>query len=291
MTLWANSSPLIGAHFSIAKGLDQALCDARDYGCTTCQIFTKNATTWKEKVLSSTQIRDFKEAKARTGIKGIASHGSYLINLATPEEKKHAQSCHGLENELIRAGQLGIPYVVLHPGAHMGAGEEEGIKRITASINTVFSDTPEMQTKLLLETTSGQGSSVGYGFEQLASIVDGIDDRSRIGICLDSCHIFAAGYDIRSETGYEKTMARFESIIGIHRLLYIHLNDSKNPLGSRIDRHQHIGAGFIGITAFECFMRDPRLRNIPKVIETPKPKGKDWDRMNLDKLRQLSSIP
>lgn len=280
-------SCLIGAHFSIAKGLDQALYDAKDYRCTACQIFTKNATAWKERDLSPDEIRRFRQAMADTGIRQIASHAAYLINLATPDKKKHALSCHALEKELIRSSDLSIPYVVLHPGGHMGKGEKEGIRRVTESIASVLLKTPDLTTRLLLETTSGQGSSVGYTFEQLAAIMDGIDDHDRIGICIDSCHIFAAGYDIRTWEEYEDTLSRFISVIGLERLFLIHLNDTKKPFGTRVDRHEHIGEGFIGLKAFAYFMNDTRLSDIPKIIETPKSKGRDWDSINLEKLRQL----
>jgi len=281
-------TPLIGAHFSIARGLERALYDAMAHGCTTCQIFTKNAMVWRERELSDDRISSFRQAVGKTGIREIASHGSYLINLASPEPQKHAQSCQALENELYRSDALGIPYVVLHPGAHMGEGETVGMRRVIQSINGVVERTPEIRTRLLLETTSGQGSGLGHRFEQLAAMLAGITDRHRVGICLDSCHIFAAGYDIRTETHFEDTMMQFESTVGLGNLFCIHLNDSKRPLGSKVDRHEHIGSGHIGLTGFECFMRDPRLEQVPKIIETPKSREENWDRTNLERLRQLA---
>ncbi len=283
----AENRPLIGAHFSIAGGLDKALYAALEYGCGTCQVFTKNANSWREKDLDADQINPFKHGMEKTGIRKIASHGSYLINLASPETGKHARSCLALEKEVIRSDALGIVSVVLHPGFHMGSGEAAGIRKIAASINAIFEKTPETRTKLLLETTSGQGSGVGHCFEQLASILEKVTHRDRIGICLDTCHVFAAGYDIRSEAAYAETMAKLEKTIGIGNLSLIHLNDAKNPLGSKVDRHEHIGLGHIGIGAFECIMNDPRLEDIPKIIETPNPKGEDWDRVNLETLRGL----
>jgi len=290
---------LLGAHFSIAKGLDKALYEVKSYGCNTLQIFTKNANTWKERVVTQKEIENFEQAKLETGISNIASHASYLINLATPEKKKHKMSCNALAQELIRSSCLGIPYVVLHPGSHMGAGKKEGIARIAESINEIFVKTPGINTRLLLETTAGQGSSVGHTFEHLASIISKVEKKINPGICLDTCHIFAAGYDIRTMEYYRKTMDAFDSIIGLDRLCFMHLNDSKKELGSRVDRHEQIGLGYIGLDAFKYIMNDDRFIDIPKIIETPKgepkgkPKGKidkDWDETNLKLLRQMVRI-
>lgn len=279
-------SSLLGAHFSIAKGLHQALFTARDYGCTAVQIFTKNSSTWKEKALSSEDIRLFDEARKKTGIRHIASHTSYLINLASPEKKKYALSCEALKHELIRCGSLKIPLVILHPGSHMKSGVEEGIERMASALNRVFDELPENPARLLLETTSGQGFILGHTFEQLAAIMGKVEDRNRLGICLDTCHIFAAGYDLRTEAAYRKTLTTLDSVIGLEHLYWIHLNDSMREIGTRVDRHQHIGQGCIGETAFKLLMNDSRLHNIPKVLETPKGKGeKDWDKINLAKLR------
>ena len=217
-----------------------------------------------------------------------ASHTSYLINLAAPDKKKHALSCHALEQELIRSSLLGIPYVVLHPGSHMGRGETAGIGLIAESVNEVFHHHPDISTRLLIETTAGQGFSIGHTFEQLAAIMDLVTQRDKIGFCLDSCHIFAAGYDIRTERAYHQTLDAFNAIMGLEHIYVIHLNDSKKGLGSRVDRHEHIGEGAIGIKAFEFFMKDKRFSQVPKIIETPKRKdGKDADRINLRRLRTL----
>jgi len=284
-------SCLLGAHFSIAKGLDKALFEAKSYGCNTLQIFTKNANAWKERIVKQKEIETFKQAKLETGITEIASHSSYLINLATPEKKKHKMSCYSLSQELTRSSYLGIPYVVLHPGSHMKVGEKEGILRIAESINQIFAKTPGISSRLLLETTAGQGSSVGHTFEQLASIIDKVEKKINPGICLDTCHIFAAGYDIRAMEYYRKTMDNFDSIIGLDRLCLIHLNDSKKELGSRVDRHEQIGLGYIGLDAFKYIMNDDRFIDIPKIIETPKrDTDKDWDETNLKLLRQMIRI-
>lgn len=279
---------LLGAHFSIAKGLHNALYEAKSYKCNTVQIFTKNANTWKERRLSQDEIDLFDQARTKTGISAIASHTSYLINLATYEKKKHAMSCMALKEELVRSSILNIPFVVLHPGSHMGSGEKEGICRIAASINEIFAENPDITTRLLLETTAGQGSSLGHTFEQLESVMDKIENRDSVGICLDTCHIFAAGYDIRTAASYRKTIDNFDKIIGFQHLFLIHLNDSRKDIGSRVDRHEHIGKGFIGLKAFELFMNDKRFKDIPKIIETPKQKkGKDLDKENLERLRTL----
>lgn len=279
---------LLGAHFSIAGGLERALYEAKDYGCTALQIFTKNASTWKERTISSREIERFQAAISETGITHIAAHTSYLINIASPERKKRAMSCKALEQELVRSSALGIPVIVLHPGSHMDSGEARGIDRIAAGINDIFSDLNDVNTRLLLETTAGQGSSLGHTFEQLAAMIERIDNKDKIGFCLDTSHIFAAGYDIRNRNTFQRTFTAFDQIIGLEHLYLLHLNDSKKVLGSRVDRHEHIGLGFIGPNAFEYIMNDDRLADIPKIIETPKNKdGRNWDKKNLERLRSL----
>jgi len=256
--------------------------------CNTLQIFTKNSSTWKEKNLSQNEIDDFKKAKEETGIITIASHTSYLINLAGHQKKKHLLSCNALKQELIRSAKLGIDYVVLHPGSHMGKGEEYGLCRIADSINKLFDEIPKVKTQLLLETSSGQGSSIGHTFNHLAIILDKIKNTDRIGICLDTCHIFAAGYDIRTKQSYAKTINEFIETIGLKHLKLIHLNDSKKVLNSRVDRHEHIGKGNIGLDAFRWIMNDPRLLDVPKIIETPK--GNDGNEMDTFNLNQLKGF-
>jgi len=279
---------LLGAHFSIAGGMYKALYEAVSYQCNTLQIFTKNANTWKEKTLSDKEIAKFKEAKKETGIYEITSHASYLINIAGADKKKSAMSCEALKQELIRCDQLNIPYIVLHPGSHMGDGEINGIMRVADNINRIFKITDGLNTRLLLETTAGQGSGIGHTFEQLAAIIEQIHDKSRIGVCMDTCHIFAAGYDISTSDGYRTTITEFDRVVGLDNLYIIHLNDSKKKAGSRVDRHEHIGEGFIGLDAFKYIINDFRFKNIPKIIETPKAKGiKDGDKMNLNRLKSL----
>lgn len=283
----ANS--ILGVHFSIAKGLHHAVYQAEAYGCNALQMFTKNATAWKERTVTRAEQERFEQAKADTGIHSIASHTSYLINLASPDPKKHAMSQNALKQELLRCSALQIPFCVLHPGAHMGSGVDAGLLKISESINRIFSETTETTSRLLLETTAGQGSGLGHTFEQLAEIIDRIEQKERLGICLDTCHIFAAGYDIRTPETYRHTMNLFDAILGLNLLWVIHVNDSKKDLGSRVDRHAHIGKGALGLDAFKQLLNDERLLHVPKLLETAKKEGDiDWDQRNLDLLRSLS---
>lgn len=282
--------PILGAHFSISGGLEKAVYEAARYGCTALQIFTKNTSAWKERTLTRREIARFKSARLEIGLQEIASHTSYLINLAGIDEEKRKMSFAALKQEMIRADALDIPYVVLHPGSHMGSGETAGIDKIASAINRLFAQAHFQKSRLLLETTAGQGSSVGHRFGHLADIIEKAENHNRIGVCVDTCHIFAAGYDIRSVAAYQKTWRQFDEIVGMQRLFLIHLNDSKRDLGSRVDRHAHIGKGKIGLNAFKLIMNDRRLADIPKIIETPKGKKKEnFDKMNLACLRRFVS--
>ncbi len=279
---------LLGAHFSIAKGFHDAVYQAASYGCNTLQLFTKNATAWKERTITPAETARFKTAVAETAVQSITAHTSYLINLASPDPKKHDASCRALRQELIRASALEIPYCVLHPGAHMDSGAETGLIKISASINRIFAETTGIATCLLLETTAGQGSGLGHTFEQLSQIINSIAQKERVGICLDTCHIFVAGYDIRTQDTYEQTMSHFDAVLGLDKLLAIHINDSKKDLGSHVDRHTHIGKGYIGLDAFKLILHDHRLDHVPKLLETAKKEGDiDWDQRNLTLLRSL----
>ena len=287
----APSPVLLGAHFSVAGGIHKALYTACDYGCTACQVFTKNASTWRERILSDAHIEAFDRARKETGIAAIAAHTAYLINLGSPEADKFDRACTALAHEMARAAALSIPWVVHHPGAHMGAGEAAGIDRIAQGVSRVLGEGPDNGPLLLLETCAGQGTTLGHTFEQLAAICEKVEQPDRLGFCLDTCHVFAAGYDLRTEPAYEKTMAFFDAILGLDRLKLIHLNDALRELGSRIDRHTHIGKGEIGAEGFSQIMNDPRLAGVPKILETPKTKGDiDWDRRNLDRLLDMVSI-
>ena len=284
----SQAAVLLGAHFSIAKGLAKALWEAQKYGCNALQIFTKNAHTWKERSLTPAEIEQFEQAKVETGITAIAAHTSYLINLATDDKQKQKRSCRALQEELVRSSQLAIPFVVLHPGSHMDQGERAGIGCIAGNINQILDRIPDLNTRLLLETTAGQGTSLGHTFEQLAAIRDKVENKDAVGFCIDTSHIFAAGYDIRTLAAYKKTIKTFDAIAGCKHLYLIHLNDSKKELNSRVDRHEHIGQGQIGLQAFKLIMNDPKFRRVPKIIETPKQQdGKDYDQINLTTLRNL----
>jgi deoxyribonuclease IV len=280
-----NKKLLLGAHLSIAKGFDHAIYEARSLGCTALQIFTKNAGTWKEREISDSEIKLFHHAKHETGIEIVASHTSYLINLASEEPAIRKKSIQALKAEMIRAGKLKLSSVVLHPGAHKGAGVNQGIDRIAESINTILNELTTNIPLLLLETTAGQGSSLGDCFGHLSTIMAKVKKSEKLGICLDTSHIFAAGYDLRTDESYDHTMKAFQSTIGFQHLYLFHLNDSKKELGSRVDRHENIGKGFIGPNAFKRIMNDSRFINIPKIIETPK--ENNMDQVNLNLLKML----
>ncbi|HST31324.1 MAG TPA: deoxyribonuclease IV, partial [Chthoniobacterales bacterium] len=237
--------------------------------------------------LAQEEIRAFLEHRQRPEILAIFAHANYLINLAATNPQFHANSIRALSEELTRADQLELPFLVLHPGAHLGAGEETGLNKIVKSIDRVFRKIPKVKTRIALETTAGQGSCLGHRFEQIAYILQNVREPERLSVCLDTAHVFAAGYDIGSEAEARKTFSEFDRVIGLNRLAAIHLNDSKTVRGSRVDRHQHIGKGEIGLGAFRFIMRDRRFRKIPKVLETPKGKEMREDVVNLRKLREL----
>jgi deoxyribonuclease-4 len=242
---------------------------------------------WFARPLAGEEIRAFLEHPERGELLSIFAHANYLINLATTNPKFHANSIRALSEELTRADQLELPFLVLHPGAHLGAGEEAGLGKIVDSIDRVFRKITKVKTRIALETTAGQGSSLGHRFEQIAYIIANVREPDRLCVCLDTAHIFAAGYDIGSEAGVKKTFREFDRVIGLDRLVAIHANDSKTPRGSRVDRHQHIGQGQIGLGAFRFIMRDRRFRKIPKVLETPKGKELCEDVANMKTLRGL----
>ena len=278
---------LLGAHMSIGGGVQTAIERGRSIKCTAIQMFVKNNMQWFARPLAREEIRAFLEHPQRGELLSIFAHANYLINLATTNPQFHANSIRALSEELTRTDQLELPFLVLHPGAHLGAGEEAGLHRIVDSINRVFRSIPKVKTKIALETTAGQGSSLGHRFEQIAYIIDNVREPERLCVCLDTAHILAAGYDIGSEAGAKKTFRDFDRVIGLDRLVAIHMNDSKTPRGSRVDRHQHIGQGQIGLDAFRFIMRDRRFRKIPKVLETPKGKELREDVINLRTLRRL----
>jgi deoxyribonuclease-4 len=279
---------LIGAHISIAGGLDQAPPRGEEIGCTAIQIFTKTQVQWKFKPLSSSEIEHYQQALANSSIQSVVAHNSYLINLGSPEENLVEKSRQAFLDEMDRADSLGIPVLIFHPGSHKNVAEDVGLRVIRESIDYVFQQRPDHKIKLLLETTAGQGTNLGYSFEQLKWIIDSINHPIRLGVCLDTCHIFAAGYDIRTPSSYQNTFDNFDQVIGLEKLQAIHLNDSKTKLGSRVDRHEHIGHGQIGLETFRLIMNDSRFINVPKLLETPGDMVKFKE--NLDLLKSLVKI-
>jgi deoxyribonuclease-4 len=280
---------LIGAHMSISGGVELAPLRGRDVGCACIQIFTKSNMQWAARPLAEKEIAAFKLNCARTGIAPVVAHNSYLINLGAPDAALAKKSFDSFLMELERCRALGLPAIIAHPGSHTGAGEAEGLRRIGNAVNELIERTSGSPVRLLLETTAGQGSNLGYRFEQLAEIMEGVREKSRVGVCLDTCHVFAAGYDIRTEDGYRRTMEEFDKVVGLKKLQAFHLNDAKGELGSKLDRHEQIGYGRLGKEPFRLLLRDERFAAIPKVLETPKGmKGKlEWDVINLRLLRQL----
>jgi deoxyribonuclease-4 len=253
------------------------------------QIFVKNASTWSGKPLTPDAVASYKAAAANATIAPVLAHAAYLINLCASSEDVRRKSRDALADELTRCAALGVAGLVVHPGAHMGAGESDGLARIAESLNAILDRVPEAATKTLLETTAGQGTTLGYRFEHLRRIIDGVEDRRRVGVCLDTCHLFAAGYPIHTEDGWEATMRELEEIIGLEQVAAVHVNDSKREFGSRIDRHHHIGQGLLGETAFRMVMNDPRLRSVPKILETEKSEDMHEDVENMARLRALVS--
>jgi deoxyribonuclease-4 len=281
------SKILLGAHMSIGGGVQMSIERARSIECTAMQIFVKNNMQWFGRPLTRQEIGAFLKHTKRDELLSIFAHANYLINLAATNSQFHANSLRALSEELIRADQLKLPFLVLHPGAHLGAGEQAGLEKIVESIDCVLSGIPKIKTRIALETTAGQGSCLGSKFEQLAYIISRVREPERLCVCLDTAHIFAAGYNIGSESAVRNTFREFDRVIGRDRLVAIHVNDSKTAGGSRVDRHEHIGKGKIGLEAFRFIMRDRRFREIPKVLETPKGKDLAEDVQNLKTLRAL----
>lgn len=278
----------IGAHMSIAGGIGKAFLRGQGVGCEVIQIFTKSSNQWKARPISEEEIREFEDNGESTGIRPVLAHNSYLINLASPKDELYKKSLNAMLLEMTRAGTLGLHYIIMHPGAHVGSGENAGLKRIADALNLLFEKTKGSKLKLLLETTAGQGTVLGHRFEHIAEIIDGVSDGKRVGVCLDTCHTYVAGYDIKNR--YDEVFQEFDKIIGMERLKALHLNDTLKGLGSRVDRHWHIGKGELGIDTFKRIMRDEGLKDLPMIIETPKgidEDGRDLDAINLGILRRL----
>ena len=272
---------LLGAHMSIAGGVDQAIDRGEALGCTAIQIFVKNNNQWQGRALNPPEIKRFIQRQQETGI-FVFAHAGYLINLATNNPTNLKKSLDSMLDELKRCEKLKIPFLVVHPGSHLKQGEEVGLQAVVQSINSLLKDTKDYKVKIVLETTAGQGSNLGYKFEHLAQIIDGVTENDRLGVCFDTCHSFAAGYLINKETFTE-----FDQVIGPDKLLAFHFNDCKEELGAKKDRHEHIGQGKIGKAGFKFILNDPRFKDIPMVLETPSDKDNKLNKMNLKTLRQL----
>jgi deoxyribonuclease-4 len=278
---------LLGAHMSIAGGVHTAIERAMEIGCTTMQLFVKNNNQWKGKPLSDEDVSTYKELRLKSTLGPIAAHDTYLINLCAVDPDILTKSRLALKDEFDRCERLGIDYLNFHPGSHMGAGESDGIRRIAESINIIHEQTNGYRVRSVLETTAGQGTAIGYRFEQLRAIIDQVEAKDRMAVCVDTCHVFAAGYDLVSDRGYEETFRAFDEIVGLDRLVMFHVNDSKRERASRVDRHEHIGKGMIGKKGFAHLMNDHRFDTIPKILETAKGPEMKEDVRNMRTLRGL----
>ena len=282
---------MYGSHLSIAGGMENAINRAAELGFTAVQVFTKNQQQWNAKPLDPAAINTWKTAHAASPVGPVVSHASYLINLASPDDALWMKSVVLFVEEVRRCDLLGIPYLVTHPGAHTGCGEEAGVKRVALALDAVHKELPRSKTITCLESTAGQGTCLGHRLEHLADIVAATKKPARLGVCLDTAHLFAAGYDFRDRK-YAAFKKQLEKTVGIDRVKVWHLNDSKKPLGSRVDRHDHIGRGEIGLGGFRPIVRDKAWKNVPKILETakePSPDGRPWDVVNLETLRSLEA--
>ncbi len=282
---------ILGAHMSIAGGYYKAVEAAAKAGCDCVQLFTKNNNQWRAKPISDEDVERFRSALQEHGIKYPISHDSYLINMASPDDELWKKSVDAFVIELQRAELLGIEYVVAHPGAFTTSTEYRGLRRIIKALNEVHKQTKGCSAKCLLETTAGQGSNLGWKFEHLATILDGVKNPDLVGVCFDTCHVFAAGYPMGTEKDYKATMRQLNKTIGVQQIKAFHFNDSKTKFGSRVDRHARIGKGEMGLEPFRFLLNDRRFRKVPKYLETPKgeEKGKDLDVINLKTLKKLIS--
>ncbi len=278
---------LLGAHTSTLGGVSKSVDLAEKLSFTAMQIFTKNNNRWFQKPLEEKEIESFKTKLEQSKIKFVVSHDSYLINLCAKDKEILKKSRIAFLDELERCELLGIPHLNFHPGSHLGAGEEDGIKLVAESINIAHDKTKGYKVSSMLETTAGQGTAIGYRFEQLQQIIELVEQKERMTVCIDTAHVFAAGYDIKDPKNFKKVIREFDEIIGLERLKCFHFNDSKKELGSRVDRHEHIGKGFIGLEGFSNILNHTQLKKIPKILETPKGKEQLEDLENLEVIRSL----
>ncbi len=277
----------LGSHLSVAGGVDRAIDRATPLELSSLQIFTKNANQWAAKPLDPAVVERYREKLEQSELHIVVAHDSYLINIASPDDEMWEKSIQALKVELDRCDLLGIPYLVSHPGAHMQSGVDAGVARVAAAVNRIHAEMPDCKCSIAIETTAGQGTTLGRTFEEIAQMIDGIEDKSRVVVCIDTCHIFVAGYDILSESAYNETIERFENIVGLEYLKVLHLNDSVKGLGSHRDRHAHIGQGELGAAPFGFFLNDNRLDGLPGILETPKDDDFEDDHRNLTLLRSM----
>jgi len=283
-----NKGRLLGAHCSAAGGVVNAPLIAGRLGCSAFQLFTGPNRQWKAKRFKASEVSAFRKNVESAGIRSVVAHAVYLINLAAPDGEIWRKSLRAMAGELRRAHELSIPWVIVHPGSHKGKGTAWGVKRIAEALNRVLDEESGLLSGIALEVTAGQGGSIGHRFEELAAIIDFVEDKGRVRVCFDTCHAHAAGYELRNREGYGLTMREFDRELGIKNLIAIHLNDCKAEIASRIDRHTHIGEGKIGREGFRLIMNDPRLKKIPMIIETPKEEDVDrHDSKNLSLLRRM----
>lgn len=277
----------LGAHMSISGGIHLAPGRGKIAGCSVIQLFTQNANQWRGKMPSAAEASLFREKREESGLLDVVAHDIYLINLASAPGETREKSMIAFREEMERCALLGIDKIVMHPGSHLGAGEETGLQRIIAAFDTLFEQAPDFTGKILLENTAGQGTNLGFSFAHLQKIITESSCPDRFSVCLDTCHAVAAGYNLLTRPGYDATFDEFERLIGLHRLACFHINDSKKGLGSHVDRHEHIGQGELGLEPFRMLMNDPRFVAIPKILETPKGDQEEMDGVNLKILRDL----
>ncbi|MBI5483331.1 MAG: deoxyribonuclease IV [Deltaproteobacteria bacterium] len=277
----------LGAHMSISGGLHLAIDRAVAAGCGVLQIFTRNSNQWRGKPVSESDAELFRTKFVASGLREVISHDIYLINLASPPGETRDKSLAAFRDELETCARLGISKVVMHPGSHLADSPQSGLERVVAAFDQLFEEVPQFEGRVLIETTAGQGSNLGRTFEELAVIINASRFPDKFGVCFDTCHTFAAGYDTATEDGYADTMRQFDRLIGLDRLHCFHLNDSKKGLGSRVDRHEHIGQGALGLNPFRFILNDPRFATVPKILETPKGDNDEMDAVNLGLLRGL----
>lgn len=280
--------PLVGAHMSAAGGLAKAVERAVAAGCRTLQVFTKNSNQWAGKTLDQNDATAFRKAAKEAEIAPLVSHSAYLINLASPDGAIRDRSLTALVDEILRCDAAGIPYLVLHPGSHGGDGEKTGLDRIARGLDTAATQTSGVKTTILLETAAGQGASLGHTFAQLAEMRRRASSKARLAYCLDTCHVWAAGYDIVTRNGWRAMLEEADRTIGLTRIRVIHANDSKKERGCRVDRHERIGLGAIGEKGFANLMTEMAFEKVPKILETPKDEAGEYDRQGLTVLRRLS---